>query len=128
MQLKDKNMAAIEPTEHARMLIDMERYGDYQEGIYKEYKWNMVRNCLNVWCGYVESGPLEESVFFEVEKHAHAEEITYSWNGKIGFDCGHYMDYSGCLYYIIEKGVYRDYFYVLRCISNMIDYLQKKEK
>ena len=68
------------------MLIDIDRYGYYQNGIYKGYKWSMSRHEQKFWCGYIECGNITEYLYDEVERYAHFWDITIYYKGEIRFD------------------------------------------
>lgn len=98
---------------------DMEKYGNYQNGEYKGWKWEMIRYEHSlVWCGYVFYDDIELT---NEEKENHIffhGGLTYDDGKKIGFDCNHVYDFSK--YY---KGEFRDFNYVFTCIQNYIDYI-----
>lgn len=101
----------------ANYLADREKYGDKQNGTYKEVEWEATRHPgLGFWRGYVLCDIPEEKIKI-LEEIAHGG-LTATY----GFDCGHWGDYSaGDRVY--KETVYRDFPYVLSVIHKMIDAL-----
>lgn len=79
-------------------LDDKEKYGDFQEGDYKDIHWYAYRNPdvgLNTWCGSVSVKLLSEDEYYILDSHSHGP-ITggYEKNpDSLGFDTNHHNDF-----------------------------------
>lgn len=107
-------------TEEKNMHDDMETYGKYDNGFYKDTPWEMHRISLSGnsehWCGYVlYNGDLNDDELELVEEKAHGE-LTDRMGGG---DFAHFDVYA-----VSHKNVtYRNHAYVLNCLQGMIDVL-----
>lgn len=103
-------------------------------GLIDDYLWEMKWQENGFWCGYVtipENYGLDyyeiNDLFLEVGnlEPVHGG-LTYSFNNKYGFDCGHYNDMS--LINLDPGSSYRDSVYVKSQISNLIFNFKKLDK
>lgn len=114
--------------------------GEHKYFTYKTYTCEIVRSarCL---CGYVhlpKGHPLLEAYHTEIDIEVHGG-LTYSDEGKIGFDCGHFDDYLFIWMPIGENkdcnfvpcgapsGEYKNYEYVVKELENLVDKIINKE-
>jgi hypothetical protein len=109
------------------MWEDIKRNGYGKTGIYKGIEWKTNLLCRGRdhkdeskpvhWCGYViyENGKLTEEEYEELNQYSHYEMTCY-----LGFDCGHYGDFS-----LLGDGggIWRTHEYVETCIKKMIDFI-----
>src|SRR4051812_24270520 len=107
--------------EHARMLNDIDQFGQEQTDRYRNIKWQIRRPDGKYLCGYVWLSGATPKILDKLEEHTH-----YGWTfhndveGKYGFDCAHGGDYrNGFMQQPTD--IYRDSEYVLGHIHKIID-------
>lgn len=103
------------------------------------YHCEVRRNHAGTWCGYVEvpgGHPWFGLAVEDVPALCHGG-VTYAGPGKhggwaIGFDCGHYFDFSPEYSRLIpggrQEGVYRDIIYVARECRKLALQARKEER
>lgn len=99
--------------EQKKLINDVNTYGNYQSGKYKDISWEMKRNpFMSHWCGYLITDKVIDELMYEKLDEASHVGLT----ADLGFDCAHYTDYP-----CNKDGTYKDYSFVLDIIKNMID-------
>ena len=104
--------------EHGKLKNDINLYGNYQSGIYKNISWEMKRNVLfKWWCGYILTSDIIDLSDISEDVMDKLDEAAYmGMTSSFGFDCAHCEDYP-----CIDNGTYKDYNFVLKHIKDMID-------
>lgn len=109
-------------TSYVEMVHDINAYGQYQNGTYREVEWSMTRPFGTYWKATIHVDPdrLSPTAVAELDRIAHGG-LTHA----IGFDCAHPGDYT--LYpsecgASLKKCTYRDYHFVISHIHKMIDF------
>jgi hypothetical protein len=126
---KDNNVYKIELRyEKQKMLGDILRYGQQQNGVYKGIKWEMKRPKKTYWCVYInDNKKLNENEIKNISNNYIGRE-----NNKLIFEfnkIGDYHDYyemnKEMIYDLASK--YKDYEYVINIIYKLIDNMIEKK-
>ena len=117
-------------------LIESEANGECF--VYKGRKCEIIRNrFMTFWCGYAFKKHVYN--YNDLMINVHGGVTWNSW-GKIGFDCGHYLDYviypeielKGGLSFpkelLIGGEIYRNKEYVIEQVKQMADQMTIQEK
>jgi hypothetical protein len=112
--------------QHKKMLDDIDKYGDMQNGTYRNIEWSMKRPYGTYWCAYVHyNGELNDDQIEQLENLSHM-----GLTSGIGFDCAHYGDYAPMklndkFYQSLcnQDDTYKDHDYVRNIVKTMIDYI-----
>lgn len=107
------------PVEYARMVQDIEQYGNYDSGMHCGVKWEIRRitDHSSHWCGYaLYDGELTDEEMERIEEKSHGGLTAY-----LGFDCAHCYDYT----VMHANGEYRDHDYVVGCMKDMCEVISQ---